>query len=117
MRRRPPISTRTDTLLPYTTLFRSHETARGGGGDEGYRPFGITDYGWAPDGKRYWYEKPTPGRPGVRVVNPRYFPVNDKQQAGPVELRIGHVDGRDLLVDQVPAARGSFPMLGRETNA
>src|SRR3546814_14016731 len=23
MRRRPPISTRTDTLLPYTTLFRS----------------------------------------------------------------------------------------------
>src|SRR3546814_13935762 len=25
MRRRPPISTRTDTLLPYTTLFRSNE--------------------------------------------------------------------------------------------
>src|SRR3546814_5715028 len=24
MLRRPPISTRTDTLLPYTTLFRSH---------------------------------------------------------------------------------------------
>src|SRR3546814_8675349 len=24
MRRRPPISTRTDTLFPYTTLFRSH---------------------------------------------------------------------------------------------
>src|SRR3546814_5312272 len=25
MRRRPPRSTRTDTLLPYTTLFRSHD--------------------------------------------------------------------------------------------
>src|SRR3546814_7303596 len=25
MIRRPPISTRTDTLFPYTTLFRSHE--------------------------------------------------------------------------------------------
>src|SRR3546814_7441165 len=25
MIRRPPISTRTDTLLPYTTLFRSHD--------------------------------------------------------------------------------------------
>src|SRR3546814_17925839 len=25
MRRRPPRSTRTDTLFPYTTLFRSHE--------------------------------------------------------------------------------------------
>src|SRR3546814_11123183 len=24
MKRRPPISTRTDTLFPYTTLFRSH---------------------------------------------------------------------------------------------
>src|SRR3546814_7277930 len=29
MLRRPPRSTRTDTLFPYTTLFRSH---RGGGG-------------------------------------------------------------------------------------
>src|SRR3546814_2410700 len=27
MIRRPPISTRTDTLFPYTTLFRSHEGA------------------------------------------------------------------------------------------
>src|SRR3546814_18483749 len=26
--RRPPRSTRTDTLFPYTTLFRSHEIAR-----------------------------------------------------------------------------------------
>src|SRR3546814_13216830 len=29
MIRRPPISTRTDTLLPYTTLFRSFETPTG----------------------------------------------------------------------------------------
>src|SRR3546814_13982265 len=28
MRRRPPKSTRTDTLFPYTTLFRSHQRAR-----------------------------------------------------------------------------------------
>src|SRR3546814_15538593 len=28
MMRRPPISTRTDTLFPYTTLFRSLELAR-----------------------------------------------------------------------------------------
>src|SRR3546814_5144245 len=27
MRRRPPRSTRTDTLLPYTTRFRAHEAA------------------------------------------------------------------------------------------
>src|SRR3546814_7648511 len=29
MRRRPPRSTRTDTLFPYTTLFRSLETGAG----------------------------------------------------------------------------------------
>src|SRR3546814_6258067 len=29
MRRRPPRSTRTDTLFPYTTLFRSHLLAAG----------------------------------------------------------------------------------------
>src|SRR3546814_18586589 len=29
MKRRPPISTRTDTLVPYTTLFRSQEGAFG----------------------------------------------------------------------------------------
>src|SRR3546814_3853070 len=29
MRRRPPISTRTDTLFPYTTLFRSRKEAHG----------------------------------------------------------------------------------------
>src|SRR3546814_3985165 len=28
MTRRPPISTRTDTLLPYTTLFRSEDRAQ-----------------------------------------------------------------------------------------
>src|SRR3546814_18181319 len=28
MRRRPPRSTRTDTLFPYTTLFRSHQRSR-----------------------------------------------------------------------------------------
>src|SRR3546814_5824382 len=29
MIRRPPISTRTDTLFPYTTLFRSHRRKQG----------------------------------------------------------------------------------------
>src|SRR3546814_1240415 len=31
MIRRPPRSTRTDTLFPYTTLFRSHGSLRGAG--------------------------------------------------------------------------------------
>src|SRR3546814_13419940 len=35
MRRRPPRSTRTDTLFPYTTLFRSRAAARIGAAIEG----------------------------------------------------------------------------------
>src|SRR3546814_12565581 len=34
MLRRPPRSTRTDTLFPYTTLFRSDHRARGIGADD-----------------------------------------------------------------------------------
>src|SRR3546814_6190717 len=45
MIRRPPRSTRTDTLFPYTTLFRStvsrSETARLQGLSCGYRPWGL----------------------------------------------------------------------------
>src|SRR3546814_11317633 len=33
MIRRPPRSTRTDTLFPYTTLFRSDDFTAGGSGD------------------------------------------------------------------------------------
>src|SRR3546814_13430007 len=35
MIRRPPRSTRTDTLFPYTTLFRSTRRPRAGGGGRG----------------------------------------------------------------------------------
>src|SRR3546814_2708593 len=43
MIRRPPRSTRTDTLFPYTTLFRSvHAMAREIIGEETRQPFGIT---------------------------------------------------------------------------
>src|SRR3546814_10401739 len=46
MIRRPPISTRTDTLFPYTTLFRS----RGRKGDSGIRP--------GPDSEHHGYRDP-----------------------------------------------------------
>src|SRR3546814_2737041 len=39
MIRRPPRSTRTDTLFPYTTLFRSHRTGRRGRAGPGDRPW------------------------------------------------------------------------------
>src|SRR3546814_6607405 len=42
MIRRPPRSTRTDTLFPYTTLFRSPEAALSGGFGEAVRRIGQT---------------------------------------------------------------------------
>src|SRR3546814_8480102 len=42
MRRRPPRTTRTDTLFPYTTLFRSDIVLQPPAGDEGLRiGFGL----------------------------------------------------------------------------
>src|SRR3546814_19326876 len=59
MCRRPPRSTRTDTLLPYTALFRSQPVARGLrtvgddadlGPDQGVDQGGLADVGAADDG-------------------------------------------------------------------
>src|SRR3546814_8402882 len=50
MIRRPPRSTRTDTLFPYTTLFRSPAPATaapGAGGGDGHRRPGIAVTGVA----------------------------------------------------------------------
>src|SRR3546814_6281670 len=50
MIRRPPRSTRTDTLFPYTTLFRSlpHASDAGSRKDDGHRPVGRIQH--APAG-------------------------------------------------------------------
>src|SRR3546814_3481191 len=53
MIRRPPRSTRTDTLFPYTTLFRSLEQTRQG--QQGYAEGGLLPDPWRQDqspGKR-----------------------------------------------------------------
>src|SRR3546814_6862619 len=42
MIRRPPRSTRTDTLFPYTTLFRSHPPRSSGDAVTGDKPLAIT---------------------------------------------------------------------------
>src|SRR3546814_3968183 len=46
MIRRPPRSTRTDTLFPYTTLFRSTEGFDGGLLDGAHHPFGLAVGPW-----------------------------------------------------------------------
>src|SRR3546814_4220405 len=44
MRRRPPSSTRTDTLFPYTTLFRSHAIERGHFADRALAQRHVADF-------------------------------------------------------------------------
>src|SRR3546814_1755591 len=64
MLRRPPRSTRTDTLFPYTTLFRSLFVAVAGSGAEGFVPASRVPGGrpqfdertrtlYSPDGTAY----------------------------------------------------------------
>src|SRR3546814_7886561 len=51
MIRRPPRSTRTDTLFPYTTLFRSPDRGSGRAGGQHiaqYRPARTQSGGWRP---------------------------------------------------------------------
>src|SRR3546814_5128784 len=53
MRRRPPRSTRTDTLFPYTTLFRSHRiVSLGSGGGRAAPKRGVRRACRPPDGAR-----------------------------------------------------------------
>src|SRR3546814_1040172 len=63
MRRRPPRSTRTDTLLPYTTLFRSPDPGRRGA----RRAAGAAGAGRARTGRtRAHPARAAPGRAAVR---------------------------------------------------
>src|SRR3546814_18134375 len=48
MIRRPPRSTRTDTLFPYTTLFRSHAEAPGGDAEAAAQQVGPDAVGFHP---------------------------------------------------------------------
>src|SRR3546814_12237433 len=64
MRRRPPRSTRTDTLFPYTTLFRSHQ---GWASKDG--AFFIGELRYSIDQNGY-YNSSAPGRYGFVSIDP-----------------------------------------------
>lgn len=99
---------RVDHVGRFTALLVNHDTDQAGGGAEGLRAFGVWNYGWAPDGSRYWYEKRTAGSPGSRVVNPPFFPMSAPFGIGPIELRIKHISGEDVPVDSTYANSGGF---------
>src|SRR3546814_11144987 len=79
MIRRPPRSTRTDTLFPYTTLFRSRERAwdsdrvgRGYVPDGSWFGFGFTDRTRSPSAQRLRIRRGCRGRsPDLRLRVPK----------------------------------------------
>src|SRR3546814_20144555 len=58
--RRPPGSTRTDTLFPYTTLFRSYRDAGCFAGDVSSPARAVDDTPDDVTGRRRWSEAPLP---------------------------------------------------------
>src|SRR3546814_10095049 len=103
MIRRPPRSTRTDTLFPYTTLFRSDGAAHRAGG--------------RLDVRRRCRARRSPVRPRLhdRVVPAApahgYRPCRHDQHRDRrfgLELSDGH--GRALVGDVAPRCDGSFMM-------
>src|SRR3546814_14604698 len=87
MIRRPPRSTRTDTLFPYTTLFRSREG--GGAGDRQWRQDGC---GGCSSGG--------PAGNGARRAQRRAAPEYDGAQ----DVASGQPRQRDRLIRLLPAA-------------
>src|SRR3546814_7026023 len=94
MIRRPPRSTRTDTLFPYTTLFRSrpHKNSRGGG-----RSAGGDHWAGLPFARRYqshlwhWRIHSRQFRPSTTTfgASPAYHgPLSDRRAA---PLRAGRI--------------------------
>src|SRR3546814_1729531 len=68
MIRRPPRSTRTDTLFPYTTLFRSHQNTL-----KGDRPIDRAKVPWLPITGDDWFF--VVNAISDSVFEPRTFPI------------------------------------------
>src|SRR3546814_5275824 len=73
MIRRPPRSTRTDTLFPYTTLFRSSHAYEHSGGQ--YFPIGLGAQIYYAEGLERLASNIEEVRPTIMVVVPRLFEV------------------------------------------
>src|SRR3546814_11011017 len=118
MIRRPPRSTRTDTLFPYTTIFRSDEEAR-----PGHREGGDLGSESEPQG---WFEHAGRDGQGDDVVTDRPTQVlahlagcapADLQGDGDIEGVAAHVDDVSGLAGAVGvgASGHAYVQIGRDT--
>src|SRR3546814_12440796 len=107
MIRRPPRSTRTDTLFPYTTLFRSRaEPARPEGSVPESRLYGSTQF---RQSGAAGVALPSDGRNRDRGR------VGDRHQVGLAGRRDRHGDGAGLWHGHgpVPADRAGIALVGQ----
>src|SRR3546814_14216481 len=103
MIRRPPRSTRTDTLFPYTTLFRSG-LAKGGDNADRYRhplvgrPCRFRGR-FAHEGHvgAGWSTKPRPRRALADMVRHRLIPRCIVGQVGYVETKLFRDEGGEIM--------------------
>src|SRR3546814_20966174 len=110
MIRRPPRSTRTDTLFPYTTLFRSREGAYGVGrhrheeGPRRPRHAGAEDVAERPVLRPCLRLPGRPLEPGEAVVLGRHGAVPVHPADRPRALRLAKNDGAGSVDPTVPGA-------------
>src|SRR3546814_11572910 len=101
MIRRPPRSTRTDTLFPYTTLFRSNRgkgarsfvfliVLRGGAGEVAFPLAGGFEGRMAEEHEAQWYED----------EEPREYDVGEESNSG---------SGNDLHLDRLRSSSRRAP--------
>src|SRR3546814_1914366 len=120
MIRRPPRSTRTDTLFPYTTLFRSVERLRVGllaGYDlNDATPNSVLDRnleGWLAGGDRRWTP---PDRAAIEALTPAAFKTfwAPRLASGPIEVEIfgdlSTLDYRAILAETFGALSPRKPI-------
>src|SRR3546814_4450371 len=96
MIRRPPRSTRTDTLFPYTTLFRSRDRI-------------VAQYGYGEEATRALELETV----RVSIANIRTFPfVAEREAAGKLTLRGAYFAIRDGVLWVIDDTGAFNPVIG-----
>jgi dipeptidyl aminopeptidase/acylaminoacyl peptidase len=88
-----------------------------GSPDEGPQAMGVSDYGWSPDGKSFWYVRRNETAGDDRVIDPLYSPVTSPFGANPIELHVRLSTGEDVRIDTGAAITGGFYRVDWELGA
>lgn len=79
-----------------------------GSATEGPQAFGVSDYGWSPDGSSFWYARRTRVASDARVVNPPFLPLVTIYGNTPIELRVRDAAGADVALDLIDAVAAGY---------